>query len=327
MSYPDSPLRFQPIFKRLIWGGRKLGSVLGKPIGTETDYAESWELADYGTDQSIVLDGEFKGRTLHDLLMQYPVQLLGNAYTDRQQFPLLVKFLDASHTLSVQVHPNDELAMTLVQDNGKTECWIIIESEPESVLYAGLQPGVTRQQFEDALQNDNCEALLHTFHPEPGDCVFIPAGTIHAIGAGIVLAEIQQMSNATFRVHDWGRTGPDGAPRQLHIEESLQAINFEAGPVTPQIPHFLEKTEGYTRELLVSCPYFKIERLSLLSRATIGQSDCCTILMSVEGKAVLNHENHSYDLIKGQTLLLPASAGPMQIETQDTAVLLSCTAS
>lgn len=316
----NHPLRFTPLLKRLIWGGTKLGSVLGKPIGPEDDYAESWELSDHGTDQSVVVDGPFAGRTLHELITEFPSEMLGPTLADRTQFPLLIKFLDAAQTLSVQVHPNDELGKILVNDNGKTECWVILQSEPNSVLYAGLKEGVTRNQFAKAMEEGGVEPLLHRFHPEPGDCVFIPAGTVHAIGAGILLAEIQQMSNATFRIHDWGRMGTDGKPRQLHLEESLQAIDFNAGPVQPCIP----QADG-VREALVRCRYFHLDRLTVSEPTAVGCTDRFTILMNVGGAATVESNGTMVDLQWGDTLLLPATAGECRILPQSKAIILSCT--
>lgn len=324
-----TPLRFEPVLKRLIWGGRRLGSVLGKPIGPEPDYAESWELCDHRQGCSRVAEGELAGTTLGDLVRRHPTWLLGPALADSTQFPLLVKFIDARETLSVQVHPNDEQGRRLANDNGKTEAWVIVDADPGSLIYAGLKPGVGPETFRQAMETGEVEPLLHRIPARPGDCIFIPAGTIHAIGAGVLLAEVQQMSDATFRVHDWGRTGPDGQPRTLHPVESLQCIDFQAGPVSPVIPVERALPGGAgVHQQLVDCPEFRLERwrLSAGAEAVVGGSDRFLILVGVGGQAVLEHAGGRHELGLGKTLLLPASAGPALIRAgREPAQVIGCT--
>lgn len=318
------PLRFNPILKRLVWGGTRLGTVLGKPLGMGEDYAESWEVADHRNDVSRVAEGPLAGTTLRTLLRERGPELLGPELGDLRQFPLLVKFLDAHQALSVQVHPNDETGRRLVDDNGKTEAWIIIHAEPGSLIYAGLRPGVSRESFAAALESGEVEALLHRFEPRAGDCVFIPAGTVHAIGAGTVLAEVQQMSDATFRVHDWGRVGPDDQPRPLHITQALESINFEAGPIEPASPP-VEPVKGGIKEHLITCKHFSIERLRLFDVSSIRYSDRFTLLLCLGGSAVVRHRDASYPVSLGDTLLLAASLSPCSIVPTGGATILSCT--
>jgi mannose-6-phosphate isomerase len=319
------PLRFEPILKRLIWGGRRLGTLLGKPIGEGHDYAESWELADHRDDVSVVAAGPLAGRTLRELIAERPASLLGGAHAGRSQFPLLVKFLDAHRDLSVQVHPDDELGRQLVDDNGKTEAWVVVHAEPGSRIYAGLREGATRAAFAEALRRDAVEPLLHRIPARPGDCIFIPAGTVHAIGAGVVVAEVQQMSDATFRVYDWGRLGADGRPRTLHVEEALQAIDFEAGPVAP-VRAEAEPIGGGTRERLVACPYFTLERLRLAGPASVGSAERFTILLGLGGEAEVRHGGEAHPLPFGRTLLLPAEAGACEVVPRGrSTTVLACT--
>ena len=219
--------------RRLIWGGRRLGTVLHKPIGDESDYAESWELSDYHDQVSVVEEGSLAGATLRDLVRSRGDELLGQALGPRDQFPLLVKFIDAHQDLSVQVHPDDETGRRLANDNGKTETWVILDTEPGSLIYAGLKQGVGRDEFAAAIAAGKVEHLLHSFEPRPGDCILIEAGTVHAIGAGVLLAEIQEMSDATFRIYDWGRMGPDGKPRQLHFARGDGIDRFRPRPGRP----------------------------------------------------------------------------------------------
>jgi mannose-6-phosphate isomerase len=318
-------LRFDPILKELIWGGRRLATVLNKPLGPGSKYAESWEVADHRDDVSRVNEGSFAGTSLRELVLSRSEELLGPAIKGVEQFPLLVKFLDAHQVLSVQVHPDDELGRRLANDNGKTETWVIVHTEPGGLIYAGLKPGVSRGDFAAALAENAVEPLLHRFEARPGDCILIPAGTVHAIGAGVVLAEIQQMSDATFRVHDWGRVGADGKPRQLHLAEALESIDFAAGPVNP-LPSRPEPIAGRsaTRERLASCPYFALERLRVSEPVEVGRCDRFTLLIGLEGSAEVRHDGTQRRLDFGQTLLLPASLGPCELAPRGEAVVLTC---
>jgi mannose-6-phosphate isomerase len=323
-TVPLYPLRFKPILRRLIWGGQRLGSILHKPIDNEKDYAESWELSDYHDQVSVVEEGSLAGATLRDLVHARAGDLLGPALGPRDQFPLLVKFIDAHQDLSVQVHPDDEKGRRLANDNGKTETWVIIDSEPGSLIYAGLRPGVSREQFASAIESGRVEPLLHHFEPRPGDSVLIEAGTVHAIGAGVLLAEIQEMSDATFRIYDWGRTGPDGKPRQLHVSEALQSIDFDRGPVNPITPRVAASADGVTRELLARSQYFALERLTLAQPALVGDTERFTIVMGLKGTSTVEHGGNPVRLDFGQTLLLPAVLGPCKISPRGEATLLTC---
>jgi mannose-6-phosphate isomerase len=322
---PLYPLTFDPILRPLIWGGRRLGTVLHKPIGSDDHYAESWEISDHGGDVSRVNAGPLAGTSLRDLVRDRSGELLGETRTARGQFPLLVKFLDANEPLSVQVHPNDELGWKLANDNGKSETWVIVQADPGSLIYAGLNAGVTRDEFARALNGGVVEPLLHRFEAKCGDCIMIPAGTVHAIGAGVVLAEIQQMSDATFRVYDWGRVGPDGKPRQLHIEEALASTDFSRGPVNP-LKTRPEPTSFGTREALSHCPYFALERWKLNGPAAIGRADRFTIGMVFEGAVEVRHGGTSTPIEFAQTVLLPASLGACEVVPRDggEATLLTC---
>jgi mannose-6-phosphate isomerase len=322
------PLRFEPILRRLIWGGRRLGTLLHKPIGEGDDYAESWEIADYRDAVSVVCEGELAGTSLRALVQNRGRELLGPALDRGGPFPLLVKFIDARETLSVQVHPNNEQGQRLAGDSGKTETWVIVAAEPGSLIYAGLSEGVTRERFAAAIATGKVEPLLHHFPARPGDCIMVDAGTVHAIGAGVLLAEIQQMSDATFRVHDWGRVGPDGRPRQLHLEQAMESIDFARGPVGPLVPESEPTADGILRERLSSCPYFALERWKLRAPLTLGSADRFTIVMCLEGAAMVQHAGRELGagarLAFGQTLLLPAAAGACTVTPAPHAVVLSC---
>src|SRR5262245_51414230 len=209
-------LRFKPILREYLWGGRRLGTELGKSIGDGPHYAESWEVVDHREDQSVVIDGPLAGKSLHQLVTEHGRELFGRHYP-RNQFPLLLKFLDCQRTLSVKVHPNDEQGAKLdPPDLGKTEAWLVLSAEAGSKIYSGLQQGVDRQTLEREVARGNCEVCLHEFEPHAGDCVLIEAGTVHARGAGLLVAEIQQASDTTYRHFDWNRLDTDAKPRQLH---------------------------------------------------------------------------------------------------------------
>lgn len=324
MQAPLEPLAFTPILRRLVWGGRKLGTLLGKPIGEGGDYAESWELADYRDDVSVVRDGMYAGITLRDLVKKRPADLFGPARAGQGQFPLLVKLLDARENLSVQVHPDDALGRELANDSGKTEAWIVLHAEPGSVLYAGLKPGVDREALERGIATGEVEPLLHRIEPKPGDCIMVEAGTVHALGEGVVIAEFQQMSDATFRVFDWNRVGADGRPRELHVEKAMRCIDFDRGPVGPVVPVPQVLENGDVREPLAKCAYFELERWTLTAATEIGRDDRFTIVMVLDGEIRARGPRGDLPLRRGETVLLPASIGATMIYPVGRAVVLAC---
>ncbi len=314
------PLVFDPLLKRIRWGGQRLGSVLHKSIGPEADYAESWEIADHGADQSIVSGGEFAGLSLAQLVQQQNVPLLGR-HAGRDQFPLLVKFLDATDVLSVQVHPDDRLAKEYdPTENGKTEAWVILDADADSKLFVGLKTGVTATDLRAALDDGTVEQVLHRLSVQPGDCVFVPAGTVHAISSGVLLAEIQQSSDLTYRLYDWGRMGADGQPREVHIEAALRCINFERGPVNPVCPVVFEG--DHRHEELVRCPHFILQRHSGSKSFSMPHDDAFHVLMVLAGNGSLQTDHESLDLPLGKTVLLPADRTDIEIAPADDLVLL-----
>jgi mannose-6-phosphate isomerase len=316
---PLGPLRFQPLLRRTIWGGRRLGTLLGKTIGPESDYAESWEICDHGDDQTTVAAGPLMGATLHDLVAEHGRALLGRHHP-RRHFPLLVKFLDAAEALSVQVHPNDAMAARLdPPELGKTEAWVVIAAEPHSAIYAGLKPGIDRARLAEALRHDRCEEVLHRFEPNVGDCVFLPAGTVHALGAGLVVAEIQQASDVTYRLFDWDRLGPNGRLRPLHVEQALEATDFSLGPIGPSTP---EPTGRPGVERLAACDAFVLDRWRLDAPGVVGGDDRCHVLVVLGGAVRVEGDPAREPLRLGATALLPAAAGEVAIDPAEPSVLL-----
>jgi mannose-6-phosphate isomerase len=312
------PLRFRPLYRRYLWGGRRLETILGKPLPPGDDYAESWEVVDHGEDQSVVAAGPLEGASLSYLLAEHGEELL-DRHHPLSQFPLLFKFLDAQRNLSVQVHPNDQQAARLdPPDLGKTEAWVVLHAEPGSTIYAGLKRGFDRHALEREVTRGTVELCLHRFQPRAGDCLFIPAGTVHALGEGLVIAEIQQASDATFRLFDWNRVGPDGQPRRLHIAESLDVIDYQRGPVDPQIP---EPTGQPGIERLVACDKFVLDRRTFDAPITLGGDQRFHLLAGIAGSADVSDDSTGQPLQRGQSLLLPACCRATVSPREETVLL------
>lgn len=323
---PLGPLTFQPILKQARWGGSQLASLFGKPATASADCAESWEVADHQDGQSVVDRGPWQDHTLTALLADHGDLLLGR-HAHKTPFPLLVKFLDVADRLSLQVHPDDDFATRqLGQPNGKTEAWVILQAESDSRLWVGLTPGTTQQQLSRALTDGTLEDCLHEFPAIPGQCVLVPAGTVHAIGRGIVLAEIQQNSNLTFRLHDWQQLGRDGQPRPLQVEDALACIDYDRGPLGPVTPVVVSGSNNASQvEQLVECPHFSIRRhrfLRPVSNSIMLENDNrCRILITLSGTGQLTALETTCDLAPGRTVLLPASVATALV-TADTPLTL-----
>lgn len=320
------PLRTQPLFRDYLWGGRKLETVLGKSLPAGGVWAESWEMVDHPEHQSIVSNGPLAGKSLRQIAAGQATWLLGPDNNSPKSLPLLLKYLDCQRVLSVQVHPDDEYARQMSPpDLGKTEAWYIVSAEPDAVLYAGLQDGVDQQTLRAALEAGTVESCLHSIRPKAGDCVFIPAGTTHALGAGLLVAEIQQASNTTFRLFDWNRLDAQGKPRALHVEQALEVIDFSGGPRPVQIP---QTTSQAGRQRMVECDKFVLDRLSQVDTADVAGDKNFHLLTAPRGGVTLRWSGEpstgadQETLETGQSVLLPACMPKVSVELAAGAELL-----
>ncbi len=255
---------------------------MGKSLPSDENWAESWEVVDHPEHESLIANGPLAGKTLGWLMREHKQWLVGDCPAVAGRFPLLLKYLDCHRVLSVQVHPDDEYGLKMTPpDLGKTEAWYIIKADPGAILYAGLKPGIDRAGLAEAIEQGKTAECLHVIEPKAGDCVFIPAGTVHALGAGLLVAEIQQSSNTTFRLYDWDRVDAQGQSRPLHVKQSLETIDFDSGPRQCQVP---QATEQPGRVRLVECDKFCFDRWSDVERCTLGGDGRFHILTVPSGR-------------------------------------------
>jgi mannose-6-phosphate isomerase len=315
------PLLFKPIFQERIWGGRSLERLYGKPLPAGKTIGESWEICDRPEAQSEVANGPLAGKTLHWLLENHGPNLLGSAQASGGRFPLLVKILDAKDKLSLQVHPP---ASKAAQFNGepKTEMWFIADAKPGAELYVGLRRGVTRADFESKIRSGSVAECFHRVPVRTGDTMFLPSGRVHAIGAGLVIFEIQQNSDTTFRVFDWNRVDAQGQPRQLHVSESLECIDFEDFEPGVVRGESLPSQNGAARQSLVRDPLFTAERIELSAGAALGlRLETCAVVAVAAG-TVRIEGSPGATLQPGQFALLPAALRSARLEAASEARLL-----
>lgn len=307
------PIKFEPLLKQTIWGGDKITKF--KRLGTdEPQVGESWEVSGVSGDVSVIANGPMKGRTLTEALAEMKDDLVGTENYKRfgDTFPLLIKFIDARQDLSIQVHPDDEKAQRRGMKNGKTEMWYIMDSEPEAKLRSGLSKEITPDEYKRMVEDDTiCDALAE-YPVKEGDCFFIPAGRIHSIGAGCFLAEIQQTSNATYRIYDFKRKDKNGNYRELHTEQAAECIDYtvEQDYRTDYVP---TKNQGVS---LVRCPYFNTAVYDLTEPMTLDYSelDSFVILIGIKGEAeITDDEGNKSNLREGETLLLPATTRTLNV--------------
>jgi mannose-6-phosphate isomerase len=315
------PLTLERKLDSRIWGGNTLGPWLGLP-DAPPNLAESWQVYD----QNRVLGGPFGGRTLADLVAEHGPELVGTRSFERYgaDFPLLAKFIDAADHLSVQVHPDDAYAHTVEAASGfhgKTEAWYILHAAPGADLIHGLIRASNRDELAGALAGGSLLSLLRRVPAKAGDTIFVPAGTVHAINAGIMLFEIQEKSDLTYRVYDYDRRDAQGHPRELHVERALDVTTYTAAPPAAVEPMRLDGL----RTLLVSCAYFAMERLDLAAPLALATDPgSFEILTAIDGAARLGWADGERRLARGESIVLPASLGAYRLDPDPSATLLRC---
>lgn len=314
------PLKFRPILKERLWGGTKLKELLGKPIKSEST-GESWELSTVKGDISVIANGSLEGKSLQDLIESNSEELLGKSVVERfgKEFPILIKFIDAKQDLSIQLHPNDDLAKERHDSFGKTEMWYIMDADPKAELIVGFNKDVTKEEYAESIDNDTLLDLLNYEQVKEGDTFFINTGKIHAIGAGVMLAEIQQTSDITYRVFDFNRKDKEGNLRELHTDLALDAVDYKKKD---------DFKVSYNQELnkvseMVDCPYFKTNFIQLTENLELDTTkrDSFTIFMCVGGKAVIKTAEGEVSIKKGETALLPAITKKISLQSKGAKLL------
>jgi mannose-6-phosphate isomerase len=322
------PLKSVPVFKERIWGGRRLQEVFGKELPPGEKIGESWEIADLPGGQSTIGNGPFAGRTLGEVVRRHTEEIVGKSdlrslifdlrigaddrlraknqtsdfklQTSHFGFPLLVKFLDAEDVLSVQVHPDPETCRRMGRGQPKTECWYIIQAEPGAVIYKGLQKGVTKEQFARAIEAQDVASLLAAVPVHPGECHYLPAGTVHALAAGLLIAEVQTPSDTTYRVFDWNRVDDTGRPRHLHVSEALESIHFDLT---------LDKLPVTTVGRLVDSEYFKVDKGHQCRSCELflARGAMRTLICITGGGVIVSKDVEPVEFKAGDCLLIPAA--------------------
>lgn len=313
------PLKFKPLTQYRIWGGNKLNQAVPAELQME-NLGEIWSLSGVPGNVSEVENGALKGQNLNELIKDYREKLVGKKVWEKfgEDFPLLIKFIDAAQPLSVQVHPNDEIAQKLHNSFGKSEMWYIMDAEKDSELIIGFKDGITKEDYENHLKKESLEDILGKIPVEKGDAVYIPAGRVHAIGAGIVLAEIQQTSDVTYRIYDYNRIDKDGKKRELHTDLALQAIDFN--PIE-EIKTKYDLTENQLNTL-IGTPYFKTKIFTGKDEISIEINEEMRIYICTEGSFKFQTQNGGTQLEKYQSLLMPAEIDSYKIIPEENSTLI-----
>lgn len=309
-----SPVKLTPAFKDYLWGGTKLKTLYNKK--TDLDIvAESWELSAHKDGESIVADGQFKGLSLTEYIKSAGYDILGSNARKFDYFPILIKLIDARDNLSVQVHPDDEYALKNEGEYGKTEMWYILDCEDGASLYYGFKRDVTKDEYKSAIENNTLTDILNKVPVHKGDVFFIPSGTVHAIGAGIMICEIQQNSNTTYRVYDYNRRGKDGKTRELHIDKALEVSTLAKSPeIIPPI--------GGNDILLAQCKYFTVRKITVEDSISVdidNSSFRSVIVADGSGTLEINYETLSLE--KGDSIFIPAQSGRLNIHGDCTLIV------
>ncbi len=318
------PMKLQPAFKDYLWGGNRLKQLYNK-INNLPVTAESWELSCHPDGESMVANGDFAGQSLSAVLKANP-QLVANTFTADSKFPILIKFIDAAKDLSVQVHPSDETADVTHGEEGKAEMWYVVKCEPQSYIYYGLNQEVSQERLKRRAKDGSVCKILNRVLVHEGDIFFIHPGTIHALGKGVIIAEIQQNSNTTFRVFDYCRTDAQGKQRPLHVERASEVIQYQ--PVIPDQAgeNNLMHTNQYDFARIFTCPYFKVSRIRCRENITLcSDAGSFHSLLVIQGRGILQYQDKQYSLQAGDSYFIPAGAGSYEIKNETGLELLLST--
>ena len=303
-----TPIKLNSVCKEIIWGGNRLKNEYNKKSNL-SNIAESWELTCRPDGMNTIVGGEFDGKTLEEY-----IEINGEAVVSSEKqpfFPLLIKFIDAEDNLSVQVHPDDEYGLKNANSLGKTEMWYIIDAKEGAQLVYGLKEGVTNEEFSEAIKNGCVEEKLNYVDVKKGDVFFIPSGLVHAIGAGILLAEIQQNSNITYRVYDYNRVGKDGKPRELHVSDALNVI---VNRNQAEIEKIQFSTNVKNSNTLASCKYFNVEKFNIDGACEFSaNAESFVSILCLDGDGILTHNGENYAITKGDSYFIPANLGDFSV--------------
>ena len=314
------PIKLKPAFKDYLWGGTRLRDDFGKDCDFDK-IAESWELSCHKDGNSVVADGEFAGLTLAQYIEKEGKSILGTNCEKFENFPILIKLIDAKDNLSVQVHPNNEYAQRVEGEYGKTEMWYVVDCDEGASLLYGFKHNITKEEFRERIENNTLLEVTNSVPVKKGDVFFIEAGTLHAIGKGILIAEIQQNSNTTYRIYDYGRVGADGKPRQLHIDKAVDVTNLCPAKPYPQSEPV--DMGGWTKKRLAKCEYFTVDVINVDTSAALeaDKSSFVNILV-LDGGCVLSSEgNDAVELKKGDSVFIPAGLGKFELTGKCSAVM------
>jgi mannose-6-phosphate isomerase len=327
LGLPSEPIVFAPVYKDKIWGGRNLLTILNKDLPPDQQIGESWELSDTGPDQTFALSGPFAGKSLGEIYSKHKEELVGPSGSRFDTFPLLFKFIDAQQKLSVQVHPNDIQARENGWGNqGKTECWYIIDAKPGAQLIIGFKRDVTKDEIRNAVESNSLESILNYIDVKPGDVVYLPAGTVHALLGDIVLYEVQQTSDTTFRLYDWGRTDDSGKKRPLHIEQAIDVVNtnkYRSLKINPVVIDY----NTYIHSYAIACEYFSIEKIFFSKPNSIVLPPKKSFrMLSVTGEPIeLLYGQKTLTISKGCSVLIPSVLKDIKVNGSERAEFLMST--
>lgn len=313
-------LKLEPIFKDYIWGGNKLKTLYDKKSDLDI-LAESWELSTHKAGPCTIAEGPYAGKTLAAYIEEKGKVVLGTHGEAADELPILIKLIDAKDNLSVQVHPDDAYATLNEGDLGKTEMWYILEAEEGAQLVYGFKEDMTKETFKEYIANNTLTEVLNYVDVKKGDVFFIKPGTMHAIGKGIMIAEIQQSSNVTYRVYDYGRVGLDGKPRELHVERAVEVTTLEKANKA-KVEYTLAAGEGYARGVLATCKYFTVERIDVTEEITLeAEETSFHSLLVLEGELKIYSDTEVIHAKKGESIFIPASYGAYKIKGQGQVIL------